>query len=564
LVALILVACGPTPEPQVVRETVKETVIVEGTPQVVEKEVTRVVEVEKPVEVVVTEEAAADEPVSLLVGFEINEATSMDPHQQYDTPGVMVGLMAYESLTRLRPEDWTKPAPGLAERWDVSDDATEYIFYLRPGVTFQSGNPLTAQDVEFSLWRLAHKGAASSWLAADWIKDIEVIDDLTLKITLNFPDASFPMVLASPMHSIVDSKTVMEHGGVSTEDAAENDQATPWLDQNSAGTGPYILKSWEQNSEIALEANPNYWGGKPQIDRLVVKHALDPTAAFQMVQRGDLDILLRLNPDLVEQAQADPNLKVEKLPNLDTFYWLMTCDPELSEPLSDPRVRKAMALAVDREGIVEAALNGNGVLPPSVLPLGLAGVDPADTLPRDLDGARDLLAEAGYPDGFEVTLSYPTSSVWDIVAAKVQSDLAEVGISVELEPMDFGLLLTRAFDNRDIAWLMSDWIPDYADVSNWTSYFGVPDEGAWPWALRCENNLPPELTAATEAIVTETDPVKRLEAVKAWQAEMMDFAYAWNLYQINEHVAMGKDVQGFKFIPMGYTHWGDLSVESGD
>jgi peptide/nickel transport system substrate-binding protein len=391
-----------------------------------------------------------------------------------------------------------------------------------------------------------------------------VVDDLTVKITLQFPDASFPMIVASPFHAILDSKTVIEQGGSADEDAATADQATPWLDQHSAGTGPFILTGWIPNNEITLEANPNYWGGKPEIDQLTFKHVLDPTAGFQMVQQGDLDILLRLNPDLVEQAKADPNLRVERLSNLDTFYWLMTCDPELSEPLSDQRVRQAMALAVDREGIVQGALNGYGVLPPSILPIGLGGVDPADRLPRDLDRARELLAEAGYEDGFEVTLTYPTSAVWDIVAAKVQSDMGEIGITVQLEPMDFGILLTRAFEDRDVAWWMSDWIPDYADASNWTGFFTFPDEGLFPWTLRCENAVPEQLIELADTIQSETDPEARLTAIRDWQLEMMDFAYAWNLYQINEHVAMNKNVQGFAYIPMGYTYWGELSVAGGE
>jgi peptide/nickel transport system substrate-binding protein len=223
-----------------------------------------------------------------------------------------------------------------------------------------------------------------------------------------------------------------------------------------------------------------------------------------------------------------------------------------------------MGLAVDREGIVEGALNGYGLLPPSIFPIGLAGVDPAEALPQDLDRARELLAEAGYEDGFTATLSYPTSSVWDIVAAKVASDLAQIGITVELEPMDFGLLLGRAWEERDVAWLMCDWIPDYADVGNWSGFFGLTDDELWPWAMRCQEYLPEALVEASETILTESDPDKRLEAVKQWQYEMMDFAYAWNLYQINEHVAMRKEVQGFGFLPMGYTHWGDLWIEASD
>lgn len=512
-------------------------------------------------EAIPTEPPEPEGPVTLVVGFELNEAVSMDPHATVETPGAIVDVSAYDSLTRIS-EDWTQPEPGLAERWDVSDDGLVYTFHLRPGVKFHSGKPLTAEDVKFSLRRLINKGSPPAWLAADWIEDIEVVDDLTVRITLQFPDAAYPMIVASPFYSILDSKTVMEHGGTDAEDAAETDQATAWLDQNSAGTGPFILKRWDHNVEIVLEANPDYWRGKPEIDKLIIRHVIDPTAGFQMVQRGDLDMLLRLNPDLVEQAKADPSLNVERLSNLDTFYWLMTCDPEVSEPLADKRVRQAMALAVDREGIVETALHGYGLLPPSVLPLGLQGVDPADRAPRDLEKARALLKEAGYEGGFEVTLAYPVSPVWEIVAAKVQSDMAEISVTVELEPADFSVLIPRAWGDRDIAWWLCDWLPDYVDASDWTQGFGLPDEARMPWVQRCENALPPALVEASETVLTEMDPAKRLEAVKEWQYEMMDFAYAWNLYQINEHVAMGKDVRGFVYIPFFYTYWGDLSIES--
>jgi peptide/nickel transport system substrate-binding protein len=273
------------------------------------------------------------------------------------------------------------------------------------------------------------------------------------------------------------------------------------------------------------------------------------------MQRGDMDLLLRLDPDLVEDAEADPNLSVQVLETLDITHLTMTCSPDLSEPLSDERVRRAVALAIDRDGMIDSALRGYALKQPSVLPIGLAGVDPNMAQERDLDAARALLADAGYEDGFTVTLSYPVAALWDVVAAKIQSDLAEVGITVELNPMDYSLLITETWEERNLPFMFWIWVPDYVAYTSWTEYWSYSDVG-FGFAAYIDN---PELEETGKIIAHEVDHDKVLEAVQEWQEIMMEYSYDIPLYQQMELLVMSKDVQGFGYIPIVYTDWGAIS-----
>jgi len=494
------------------------------------------------------------ESQTLVVGLDISECTSMDPHAHFVLPSAVANYASYDSLVKITADDWTNPVPSLAESWQVSDDGLVYTFHLRSGVKFSSGNPLTAEDVRFSWMRLKNKEGPPSWFMG-WVESVEAVDDLTVKVTLLEPSAAFLNVATVSYLGVMDSKVVREHGGADSPSAATADEATVWLDQNSAGSGPFVLKEWVRRTEIVLEANPNYWGEKPNVDRIVIRHVEDPTAAFQMVRAGDMDLLLQLDPDLIDDAKAAPNLKVEVLGNLDVTFMTMTCSPEQSEALSDPRVRKAIDLSLDRDGLIAAVLGGYAVKPPSILPVGMEGVEPGLARARDLEEARTLLREAGFEDGFTETLAYPTGATWDVVAAKIQSDLADVGITVELNPMDISLMVTKMWEERALPWYVLYWVPDYIDYTIWTEYWSHSDHD-FAHISYCEI---PELEETAKVIASEIDPEKRLQAVEDWQRIMMDYAYSVPLYQQNALVAMSKDLEGFRYIPVKYTDWAALS-----
>lgn len=490
---------------------------------------------------------------TLVMVMNMNDVVTLDPHYAYETTNLMIHASTYDTLVEFRPSDLTKVSPRLADKWDVSSDGLTYTFYLHPGVKFTSGNPVTAEDVRFSWTRLkAIKGNPSFY--ADVITTVQVIDDTTVKVTLTDPSPAFMGIVAAPAMSIVDSKLVKSKGGTDAADADKTDKAKDWMDQNSAGSGPFIQTSWKPKAEIVLEANPNYWRGKPKLGKVIIKHVEDPTTALQMLERGDADLLDGLDPDLVDKAKANANLNVVIGQTLNQNYLAMTSSANLSKPLSDKRVRQAIALSVDYDGLIKALLKGYGSRAPSIIPLGILGVDPAMTQGRDLNKAKALLKEAGYEKGFTVDLSYGSSPTRETIAAKIKSDLAEAGITVNLKPMEQSVYLSDMRAQK-LAFAFGGWTPDYLDPTMWTDYFSYGDRGIAKRMLY--NN--PEADKFAKIVGTEQDLAKREQAIKDLQKVLMDDMAFTMLYQNQSLVAMNKAVKGFAYHPVQFVNFSDLS-----
>jgi len=187
------------------------------------------------------------------------------------------------------------------------------------------------------------------------------VDDHTLRVTLGGPDASFLAALAAPQCGVLDMKTVMAHGGTDAEDAKEKDKATQWLNENSAGSGPYRLISARKGEEIVLDRNANYWGGKPYFARIVFRHVTDGMTQREMVERGDADIAHGFDADLVATLKTGPKLALVEGLTMNFIYLALTNKPELSKPLSDKRVREAIAYAIDYDGIIKGLARGGAI-----------------------------------------------------------------------------------------------------------------------------------------------------------------------------------------------------------
>jgi peptide/nickel transport system substrate-binding protein len=493
-------------------------------------------------------------PLSTLVMVtDLDDVATLDPHHAYEITNLMIHNATYDTLVAFEATDLTTAAPRLADSWDRSPDGLTYTFHLRPGITFASGNPLTAEDVRFS-WKRLQNIKDNPSLYADIIADIEVVDQATVRVTLAQPSPAFVSICAAPAMSIVDHKVVREHGGTDAPDAEQTDNAKDWLDQNSAGSGPFILVRWTPKAEIVLEANPNYWHGKPQLQRIIIKHVPDSVTALQMIQRGEADLLDDLDLGLAKPAQTDPNLNVFLGQSLNQTYLAMTYSAELSKPLSDKRVRQAVSLSVDYDGLIKTALHGYGSRAPSIIPIGVLGVDPAMIQGQDVGKARDLLKEAGYEDGFEVGLSYASNRVRDAIAAKLKSDLAEVGITVTLQPLEMSAYLSEMRAQK-LAFCLGEWTPDYLDPTMWTNYFTYHDRGI---AYRMLYNNP-EAEKYADIVGTESDPVKREQAIKDLQRILMDDMPFTMLYQSQQIVATAKGVTGFVYHPAHFVSFFNLS-----
>ncbi len=436
-----------------------------------------------------------------------------------------------------------------------------YTFKLKPGLKFASGNPITAEDVKFSWMRLINiKGAPSFNL--DLVESIEVVDELTVKVNMTDPNTYFLASAANASLGIQDSVLVKEHGGTDAEDADVTDTAKEWLDKNSAGSGPYILTSWAPKSEIVLVANPNHFRGTPFFSKVVLKHVEDPSTKLQMLESGDADIIDSVDYDLVEMAKMNSNLVVDIGQTLDMNYLAFTsnCVTETGAATAaivcDKNVRKAIVYAIDYEGLIMSVLNGYGVRAPSIIPLGILGVDENEVWGRDLEKSKEFLTAAGYPDGFDMELYYATNATRDIIAAKIQSDVAEVGINITLVPMEQSVYLTEMRAQK-LPTAFGGWTPDYLDPTMWTDYYGFPDRSI---AFRMQFNSPEAAALATQIQLLSDGP-DREKAISDFQDVLIEEMPYTMLYQTQRIIAYQSYLKGYEYHPTWFMDFSQLTKE---
>jgi peptide/nickel transport system substrate-binding protein len=502
---------------------------------------------------------AADAP-TLIVAGNLNDVITLDPARASESTNLTVHHATYDTLLEINADDLTKVVPDLADSYTVSDDGLVYTFKLHPGVKFISGNPVTAEDVRFSWTRLKNMKSGVAFYT-DTIAKIEVVDDLTLKVTQTAPFPAFPTVVTAPAMSVTDSKVIKEHGGTDAEDADKTDTAKDWLDQNSAGSGPFTLTKWTPNDEIVMVANPDYWKGAPALGGVTLKNVNDASSALQLVQRGDADVAQGIDADTAEQAKADSNLKLNLGQSLNIFYLAMSPSDYFKTPLSDKRVRQAIAYAIDYDGIINDLLKGYAVRPAAMLPVGVQGSDPSKRYTRDLDKAKALLKDAGYENGFEITLSIGQGTTVGVpretYAAKIQADLAEVGIKLDIKQDTTPNFLT-AFRAQELPMVMSTWTPDYLDATMWSDFFSYPDQSV---AMRVRMDIP-EIADAAKKAGNEHDPQKRTELYTQYQAAQVDAAVFIPLVQEQYIDVIGPGVEGYVFHPVYFIEFYGISKKS--
>lgn len=423
--------------------------------------------------------AQAAKVKTLVVGWDVSDATSMDPGYQYEFSGELVDHQIYDTLVTIHGGDVAHIQPDLATSWKVSNGGAVFTFKLRQGIKFNSGNPVTADDVVFSYKRLLNLNGNPSSLISG-MKDITALDPGTVQITLKAPDVSFLAAIVGANFAVLDSKTVMAQGGTDAADAAKTDKAKSYLDANSPGTGPYILKEWTRNTRIVLDANPNYWGPAPYFKEVILNGVKDGATQKLQLQKGDAQMAFNMSSDQVTALKGDPNVKVSLGPTLDYVYMAMNVSPAISKPLSNPLVRQAVRYAIDYSGIINKLLNGAGRQEASIIPIGYVGnsaaQNAAQAIKTDTTKAKALLAQAGYPKGVTLTLEYITNYSFDGVAmdplaAKLISDFKAVGITItpKAEQLSVWLADYRA---RKIEIGFGPWGADYPDAYDNLLYFG--------------------------------------------------------------------------------------------
>ena len=354
-------------------------------------------------------------------------ATSMDP-QGYDTQ-ITESILSnvYEPLVRVAADG--SIIPGAAEKWTISEDGLVYTFSLFPDMYFHDGSKVTAEDAAFSLQRCVESSFVGTYFK--YIDKIEAIDEQTLQVTLKY--AYSPFLALAGAYSGITSKTYVE----SSED--------PFLRQ-TMGSGPYKFISYTQGESMKFEAFDKYHLGEAPIKYLTYKMTANGSSAALALRNGELDALIGVDTTNRAQIQADENLVLSNTQSLMSSLIAFNC---AQAPFDDPNVRMAMVLAIDKEAVSMAATDGIAKIADSHIPEGMVGYSSEDKTPEpDLEKAKQLLAEAGYGDGF--TFKLVTTSARSIHAEVILENLLALNVKAEMEIVEtaafYDVLGKGAFD----------------------------------------------------------------------------------------------------------------------
>ena len=489
---------------------------------------------------------------TLVIGIDTSDSTEFDPVRDLHYTPPMTVSACYDCLVTMTPGDYINLKPGLATSWARTPDGQGWRFTLRDNVKFASGNPMTAHDVKFSLDRVRYIQFQSSQYLTN-VTSVNVVDDRTVDIMLKNPNEPLLTILAAPSFVVTDRKVVAEHGGDASPDSKQKDKGTEWLNQNSAGTGPYRLTQWVRNSQIQLVANPNYWGGKPAFQRIVIRHFEDGSAQLLSLRRGDIDAAFNLLPEQVTSLKSDSNVWIARHISLDFVYLALSHSPELNKALANKSARQAIGWAIDYDGIRDGLLGGSATRPANFIPVGSLGSSEDTTkeigFRQDLDRAKKALAQAGLPDGFEFEVIYGNSMVagtsYHVIAQKVQADLARVGIKMKLNPMP-QVNVRTLYNGGKMQSVITYWNPPAVENALW----------GWATVQRVAKRLnwkPTEtLVKLVDQASMEQDQKKQAELWRQYQIAMVDEANLLVLFQPIYQVGVRKSIKDFPLTAAGW------------
>ncbi|HEY3279636.1 MAG TPA: ABC transporter substrate-binding protein [Gemmatimonadales bacterium] len=393
-----------------------------------------------------------------LVYYESYDPRSLDPALSTDVPtGEMVTLM-FDGLTRFDPDG--RLLAGIADRWTAEQGGRRYVFHLRPGVKFHDGRPLAAGDVQRSLlrvldpktrggrvWPLLPIAGAEEYAGgrATGVPGIEVMGDTAVAFTLTAPLAVFPKFLAMPVASVVPAPVAVDFG------------------QHPVGTGAWRFLTWHHDDYLLFAKNPDYWGGPPVAESLTVRIVPEPLTRAAEFLAGRLSVV-EIPFGETEKWQREHPDWLQRKPALRVVYLALN---NRRGPLRDVRVRRAINHAVNVPELLRTVWNGRGILARGAIPPSLGGGDTTRTrYAYDTAAARQLLRQAGYPDGFPIQLWRSGSNVeLGRVAQAVQAQLAGVGIRVEVVSRDASSM-REAARKGDTDMALLDWWADYPDGDN--------------------------------------------------------------------------------------------------
>lgn len=464
----------------------------------------------------------------------------------------------YDRLVRFK-KGTTEIEPGLAERWEISEDGKTYTFFLRQGVKFHTSKEFTpsrdfnADDVIWSFERQMnaehpfHKiggGSYEYFNSMDMtalIDRIEKVDEHTVRFHLTRAEA--PMI----------ANLGMDFASIFSAEYAQKmlDAGTPELvDTNPVGTGPFQFVTYQKDAQIRYRAFPDYWAGKAALDQLVFSITPDASVRYAKLKAGECHVMPYPNPADIEQMRSEAGIKLESQEGLNVGYLAYNTE---KEPFTDARVRRALDMAINKDAIIEAVFQGAGSVAKNPLPPTLWSYnDELEDRKFDPEAAKALLAEAGHPDGLKTNIwAMPVQRPYNPnarrMAEMVQSDWAKIGVQAEIVSFEWGEYLKRSKDGEHQTLLLG-WTGDNGDPDNFLyTLLSCDAVGSANRARWCDEEFDMLVKEAKSA----TDPAKRTELYKQAQARFADQKPWTTVAHSVVFMPMREEVTGYKISPFG-------------
>ncbi|HWU19781.1 MAG TPA: ABC transporter substrate-binding protein [Devosia sp.] len=453
---------------------------------------------------------AATPPDQLVIAMNMASMRGLDPHDLNQFESAEVAANLYDRLIELSQDNLSAPLPSIAESWTISEDGKTFTFKIRTGVTFHSGNALTAKDVEWSLRRLVKRGLAPSVDLRQWGFTADNVDSL-----INATDDT-TLVLETPevwnsnliLYSLASFSTSILDTAFLADKDKDGDLGGEFLQTNDAGSGPYSLRTWRANDILIAEAHENYWRGAPKMRRVVLRHIMESSAQRLQLEAGDVDIATRLSSTDLTQLEVGGQVIVQKTPGFGFYYLALN---QKNEVLANPKVREAFRYLIDYDGLANGVMKYYGIKQQTIVPSGLIGSLDENPYSLNVAKAKELLAEAGYPNGFSMTyLANPGTPEGDL-AQSLQANAAEAGITLNLQLGDH-LGKFRARDFEVFSARSGDRLPDpHAVLQSYATNADNSDEAQLTGinAWRTAWDVPAEIQDKVIAAAHETDQAKR-------------------------------------------------------
>jgi len=482
-----------------------------------------------------------------------SDPRGLDPAYVDDGESANPIINIYDGLVRYKPGS-TDIEPALATQWTSSADGLEWTFKLRQNVKFHDGTPFNADAVVYSVSRQLPPKATNDMPYASFtfgpVKKVEKVDDSTVKFTLSEPYAPFLANLAMSLAAPIVSPAAVEKYG---KDFIEH----------PVGTGPFKFVEWKKGQQIVLEANKEYWGGAPKFDKLVYKFIKENAVRASELRTGSVQAMNGVDPNDVKMLE-EAGLKVIKNPGMNINYLAFFSN---KKPFSDAKLRQAVSHAINRDNLVKFLYQGMAELPNGMLPSFVPGYDkslaPYEYNP---DKAKQILAEAGYPNGLKVTLlTYSTVRPYnpvggDKLAAAIQADLRKVGIDADIKtyPWKEYKEIYKPEIVKEGDMMLYGWIGDNGDPDNFLSLLDTKE-------IKGSLNVAKYSNPQVDQLLVKGRSGKTLEERNAAYSELQKIAQKdapWvYLSHSKDMAAVNKKVEGFELHPTGVVYFHKVEIK---